>query len=249
MNFFATRNVLLFGACLLILSGCFLGKAPQTRYYLLDYIPSPERLKQNKPPLPYTLRIKDFKVAEAYRRPELVYRQSAHEMMFYNFHQWAVKPGYLITDMVFKHLRTSKLFKSTSLTLLDFKPDYTLSGQVLSLEEYDNQDKWYAHIAITFQLEDEHTGHQIWQKTYDVRKMVSQHEPVFVVRELSFLLENLMDKAVVELEMLLAPQSSPKEHDIKEMSIPKTEIIQEAPKEPVSSPTVSQERKTSGKED
>lgn len=184
-----------------IFVGCFaFGKKPVNRYYLLDYIPTPLRAKQNKPPLPYTLRIKDMDVAEAYRRPEIVYRQSAHEMRFYNYHQWAVKPEHLISDMVFKHLRASNLFKSVTQTVLDYKPDFTLTGQIIALEEYDNREKWYAHLSITFQLEDNAARKQTWQKNYDVRKVVAQQEPVFVVRALSFLLEHTMDKVIEDLE-------------------------------------------------
>ncbi len=93
-----------------MINGCF-GKAPVKRYYLIDYVPTPTRTKTGPAIRPVTLRIKDFNVAEAYKRPELVYRKSAHEMQFYNYHQWAVKPEYMITDMVFKHLKTANLFK------------------------------------------------------------------------------------------------------------------------------------------
>jgi ABC-type uncharacterized transport system auxiliary subunit len=203
----------------LVLSGCF-SSTPATRYYLLDYIPTPTRTKNAPAIRPVTIRIKDFKVAEAYKRPELVYRKSSHEMQFYNYHQWAVKPEYLITDMVFKHLRAANLFKSISKSLLEYKPDYILTGQVTAIEEYDNKNKWYAHLAITLQLEDNKTRRQIWQRTYDVRKIVAQHEPVYVVRELSFLLENIMDKIVLELESILPKYTIPKSSDEKTEELP-----------------------------
>ena len=199
----------------LFLNGCFFGKAPVNRYYLLDYVPSPARTKSGPPLRPVTLRIKDLSVAEAYKRPELIYRKSAHEMQFYNYHQWAVKPEYLITDMVYKHLRAANLFKSISRTLLDFEPDYSLTGQVLAIEEYDNQEKWFAHLAISFQLEETKSKRQVWFRTYDLRKVVAQQEPVYVIRELSFLLEHIMDKVVEELEALLPKYAIPKSDDKK----------------------------------
>jgi len=198
----------------LFLNGCF-GKTPVNRYYLLDYVPTPTRTKSGPALRPVTLRIKDLKVAEAYKRPELIYRKSAHEMQFYNYHQWAVKPEYLITDMVYKHLRAANLFKSISRTLLDFKPDYSLTGQILAIEEYDSQEKWFAHLAISFQLEETKSKRQVWYRTYDLRKVVAQHEPVYVIRELSFLLEHIMDKVVVELEALLPKYTIPKSDNKK----------------------------------
>jgi ABC-type uncharacterized transport system auxiliary subunit len=196
----------------LLLFGCF-GKTPDKRYYLIDYVPTPTRDKAGHALRPASLRIKEFNVAEAYNRPEIVYRKSAHEMQFYNYHRWAVKPEYMITDMVFKHLKTANLFKSISRTLGDSKPDYVLSGEVVAIEEYDNKEKWFAHLAINFYLEDTKAKRQIWQRTYDVRKVVAQHEPVFIIRELSYLLEHTMDKVVVELENLLPKYLPPKNED------------------------------------
>jgi uncharacterized lipoprotein YmbA len=197
-----------------VLLGCF-GKKPEKRYYMLDYIPTPTRTKSGPALRPVTLRIKDFKVAEAYKRPEMVYRKSAHELQFYNYHRWAVEPEFLITDMVFKHLRAANLFRSISKTLLDFTPDFTLTGQVLAIEEYDNQEKWYAHLAISFLLEDTKTERQAWSRIYDVRRIVAQHEPVYVVRELSFLLEHIMDKVVEDLESVLPKYLPPKSREKK----------------------------------
>jgi len=196
----------------IIISGC--GKVPTSRYYLLDYVPSPKRT-ENQPAIPpVTLRIKNLKVAEAYKRSELVYRKSAHELQFYNFHQWAVKPEYLITDMVYKHIRAANLFKSVSKTLTDHRPDYVMNGQVLAIEEYDNQQKWYAHLAITFYLEDTKTKKQVWNRTFDVRKVVAQQEPVYVVRELSYLLEHIMDKVVEDIEHRLPKYIPPNEEKV-----------------------------------
>ncbi len=180
------------------LSGC--GKVPLTHYYLLDYIPTPQVTKATS----FNLRIKDLTVAEAYKRPEIIYRQSAHEILFYNFHQWAVKPEHLVTDMVEKHIKSSNLFKSISNTLVDFNPDYTLTGQILAIEEYDNNEKWYSHLTIDFQLEETRTNKRVWQKVYDVRKEVVQKEPVYVVRELSALLENIVDRMILEIEKTLS---------------------------------------------
>jgi len=185
--------------------GCF-GNAPVSRFYLLDYVPTSHELITNKAH-PYTIRIKDFTIAEAYERPQIVYRKSAHELRFYNFHQWAVKPEHLLSDMIFKHIRTSGIFQNTIKSVIDTKPDYTLAGQIIAIEEYDNEETWYAHLAITFQLENSDTKKIVWQNSYDVRKVVSQHEPVYVVRELSFLLENTMDKVVQELNDLFLQKS------------------------------------------
>jgi len=211
----------------LMLWGCF-GSAPISRFYLLDYVPTSQEMLKNKP-YPITIRIKDFTIAEAYERPEIVYRKSAHELRFYNFHQWAVKPEHLLSDMIFKHIRVSKLFSNTVKSIVDTKPDYVMTGQILAIEEYDNKETWYAHLAINFQLEEEDTKKIVWQHSYDVRKEVAQHEPVYVVRELSYLLENTMDKVIEELNELFTKKYPTSK---RQMATPKVAKLPPLPKKP-----------------
>lgn len=193
---------------LFLLAGCFGGKVPETRYYVLDYVPLPHPERQKKGPLPISLRIAEFDVAEVYRRPELVYRQSAHELRFYNFHKWAVKPSHIIGDMVEKHIKQSGYFKDVSRSGVNFNPDYTLSGVVLAIEEFDSRNKWYAHLALSFSLEDHKKNQIVWQKNYDLRKGVPQQEPIYVIRELSYLLEFTVNQVLQDLEKIMEDKNT-----------------------------------------
>jgi len=189
-------------AAVLLLSGCF-ARVQENRYYLLDYVPTPSAERLQKGAYPYSLRIKDFDVAEAYRRNNIVYRQSPHELRFYSYELWAVKPEYLVTDMVFRHLEAAKLFHDVTRSLDMVEPEYVLSGQVTALEEYDNKDEWYAHLAMAMTLQNTRTRQVVWSKSWDFRKKVRQLEPVFVVRELSALLEVATEDAVASLDAAL----------------------------------------------
>lgn len=192
------RILLVLTALLLLLSSC--GKALQTRYYLLEYVPMPPTDRMEKGPWPYTVRVKDFSIAEAFRRNQIVYRQSAHEMRFYNYELWAVRPEYLVTDMVFRHVVAAELFKSVNRGIEQSEPDFYLTGEVHAIEEYDNNKDWYAHLAITFKLTEITTGKDVWSKNYDYRKKVARQEPVYVVRELSYLLEAMVNNVVMEID-------------------------------------------------
>ena len=64
-----TRLLALAGA-LALLAGCgfLMSKPTDTRYYLLDYIPTPPPERVQKGPYPFVLRMRDPSIAEAYRR-------------------------------------------------------------------------------------------------------------------------------------------------------------------------------------
>jgi len=196
-----------------LMVGCF-ARVNENRYYLLDYVPTPPDARIAKGPYEFSVRIKDFDVAEAYRRNNIVYRQSPHELRFYSYELWAVKPEYLVTDMFYRHLESARLFQNVTRTLDMVEPDFVLSGQVSALEEYDNKDEWYAHLAMSMSLQNTRTREVVWSKAWDYRKKVRQLEPVFVVRELSSLLEVVGDEAVASLDSVLAVQNQQPIHAI-----------------------------------
>lgn len=191
-------------AALLLLSGCFFGRTVETQYYMLDYIPTPPTERLQKGPYPFSVRLRDPILAEAYKRSQIVYRQSAYQMQFYAFHLWVVDPDRMIGDLLIKHLRAARLFEVVSRTVESTPPDFQLTTDVQAIEEYDGPETWYAHLAIEYQLIHDKTGAVVWKKLYDVRKAVEAQEPVFVVRGLTALLENVNDDLVKDLEDVLS---------------------------------------------
>lgn len=188
----------------LCLSSCFFGKTVETRYYLLDYVPSPPPERVQHGPFPLTLRLREPTIAEAYRRSQIVYRESSYQMLFYSYHLWAVDPERMVGDLLFKHLSAARLFDNVTRTVESHQPDYQLTCDIQSIEEFDGTQVWYAHLAIEYQLVEQKSGQVVWKKLYDLRKSVPQKEPVYVVRELSGLLETMNNSLVQELETQLA---------------------------------------------
>jgi ABC-type uncharacterized transport system auxiliary subunit len=190
-------------ATLLLATGCFMGKTTQTKYYLLDYIPTPPKERLDKGFYPFVLRVKDVAINETYRRTQIVYRQNAHQMQFYSYHLWAVDPERMVGELLVKHLRAARLFQNIIRSVEAYEPDFTLSAEIQAIEEYDYQEQWFAHLAIEYRLEHGKTGEVVWKKNYDLRRKVSQQEPVYVVRELSALLEAIHGMVVKELDVVL----------------------------------------------
>lgn len=187
-----------------IFSGCYFGQSNiPTQYYTLDYVPSPtpERLKAGSQP--FTVRLREPTIAEAYRRSQIVYRQSSYQMLFYSFHLWAVDPDRMVGDLLFKHLSAARLFENITRALETNPPDFQITTNIQSIEEFDGAGAWYAHLAIEYQLIDQKSGQVVWKKLYDLRKAVAQKEPVYVVRELSALLETMNNNLIQELEAAL----------------------------------------------
>lgn len=187
----------------LLLAGCFFAKPQVTQYYVLDYLPTPPKERLDKGPYPFVVRVRDCTIAEAYRRSQIVYRASANQMQFYGLHLWAVDPDRMINDLVIKHLKAARLFENVTRSVENYVPDFYLSCDIQAVEEYDSKEVWYAHLAVEYQLENAKTNQVVWKKLYDLRKAVPQQEPVYIVRELSFLLESAHERLTKELEVVL----------------------------------------------
>ncbi|MDQ3000571.1 MAG: PqiC family protein [Fibrobacterota bacterium] len=190
-------------AASILLTGCFFAKPQVTQYYVLDYLPTPPMERLEKGPFPFVVRVRDCNISETYRRSQIVYRQSANQMQFYGLHLWAVDPDRMIGDLMVKHLKAAKLFDNVTRAVENYVPDFLMSCDIQAIEEYDSKDQWYAHLTIEYKLEDAKTNHIVWKKLYDLRKSVPQQEPVFIVRELSFLNESINERMVKELEIVL----------------------------------------------
>ena len=51
-------------AALLLLAGCFFGKVPETKYFVMDYGPTPPPERLQKGPYPFVLRMRDCELRQ-----------------------------------------------------------------------------------------------------------------------------------------------------------------------------------------
>jgi ABC-type uncharacterized transport system auxiliary subunit len=189
-------------ACLL-LAGC--GAAPAKKFYMLNYVPVPPDTRLRPGPYPFTIRLKEFDIEEAYARPQIVYRQSPFELQYYFYRVWAVKPTRMITDLVQKHLLSANLVSSVIRRYDEgAKPEFELSGMIEAIQEYDSEQLWFAHIALRLQMTRIADGKVVYSRRFDNRKRVYQNQPEYVVREMSAIMEYILNQATHDLDVVLA---------------------------------------------
>ena len=194
-------------ATLLVLGGCFGGGGSVERtYYSLTYeIESTSGKRFAVPRFPFVLRVDRFDSALAYDKQEIVYRQNPYEYRYYPYRLWSAKPRKLLREMIATHLRRANVFSDVIVQMGDKLPEYSLEAEVLAVEELDAAaDRWYAHLAIRFTLIRFSDNKQVWGFSFDEKRPVHERKPVFVVRELSTILETQLAKLVDGLDAFLA---------------------------------------------
>ena len=190
----------------LLLMAC--SSVPETHYFTMSYVllPSQER---NLSPHPVTLRVRMLDIAPAYDMERIVYRYSPYEFQYYNYMQWATKPQKMITDLLMRHLHHARLFYHVGQEYRDRHPDYEIHGVLNAVEEIDSGDEWYAHLAFSLRMTRYRDERVVWSHDADRKKRVYNKEPVYVVKALSELMEEEMNKIVARLRKFLDQQSEP----------------------------------------
>lgn len=195
-------------AGLLIVAGFYgCAKIPVRQYYVLNYVASPTRERLNPGPYNCTVRLREFDVEEAYTKPQIVYRKSPFQLQYYVYQVWAVKPERIMTDLMHKHLITSSLVTSVVRRFDEgHKPDYELKGIIEAIEEYDSEEFWFAHIALRINIFRISDGRIMYSRRFDHRKRVFEHQPEYVVRELSSLIEYIFSQVIHDFDVVLSSE-------------------------------------------
>ena len=204
------RFIIAIGA-IVCCTGCstLFGKMPQKQYYVLNYVPAAiDGGKTGKPPYPFIVRLKELNIEEAYARPQIVYRQSPFELLYYNYKLWAVKPNRMITDLILKQLVSANLVSHVIQRYDEgLNPSYELSGTIEAIEEYDSDQLWFAHLAIRFLLTRLSDGTVIYSRQFDNRKRVFNYSAEAVVREMSAILEFIMNQVLQDMDKVFAKET------------------------------------------
>ncbi len=122
------------------------------RYYILDYNPQINVENQFEKPFPYNLQVKEFKIDRTYDNSRIVIRQSAHQIYYDRFSLWARRPQEAITFLLVNHINKLHIVKNCKERFIDDSPDFIISGQIHSIEKYQNDLLLRADIHISLTL-------------------------------------------------------------------------------------------------
>jgi hypothetical protein len=88
-------------------------------------------------PLLGLVAVREFGAPSFLRAGPIVYRQSAEQLDFYDYHRWAVEPRSAVTSAVVQHIQACGIFQSFYLFDGREPSDYLLTGTLEHLEEVD----------------------------------------------------------------------------------------------------------------
>lgn len=136
-------------------------------YYILE---SKQEFVQQKlnslETFPFKVDVRDFRVTKAFDQTRMAVRTSSHELNYYFYHHWAVKPATTIADMVYQLIDQIDLFKRCSREYTS-DTDYIITGHVHKIERVEGKKYNGAHLSITFELIESNSGLPVVRYNFD----------------------------------------------------------------------------------
>jgi len=175
---------------------------PETRYYLIDYPISHDNAK-GTPVFQIALGVERFQTTPLYSDKRLVYRDTPYEGKYYHYHRWITSPEDMITEKAIEQLHASNIFNQVVPFPKFSNVDYILSGTIKGLEEWDEEDQWYARVQITFELIDRTTRQNVWKQTIEKKNLVVKRNPFEVIKGINLSVQQCIDELSAQLNSFL----------------------------------------------
>jgi len=145
--------ILLTFGFLFFLSSCISEKSVTRKYYTLELPPEISiSSKMTSGSIPGKCEIGRVSIDPLYEKNQIVNRSKSHEVTFYMYHQWAVRPSDAIRSFISDYLNNKRLFESVSERYSRSIPDYVFETNIRDLEVVENGNSFSAHISMEFAL-------------------------------------------------------------------------------------------------
>lgn len=168
--------------------------------YLLEYPPPALRLPET---LPVILTVEPFEVAQAFNSTAMLYQPAPQLSEAYQYHRWRVDPGAMVTDLLLRDLRESRMFQAVLRREGTREGRFRLEGGVEEIQELDTPGTWQAALALSVTLLDlespEVSTRVVFQKTFRATEPLPAKTPAGLAQGMSKALERLSGEILQEV--------------------------------------------------
>ena len=192
-------------AAVLLIAGCA-RQMFMTRYFLLEYQPNAVNpsLKLAKP-LPYRLLVSNLKLPRSYDSVRIIARYSSHEISYFRYSLWAVRPQIAVADMLVAHINAYRLFRECQREYLEARPDYEISGEIQQVEAFESEDYNAAHLKMTLTLSDYNTNEVLVAHDCDRELPIPAGQMTIFAKAVSDIVEDEAEKFLGEVVQYFQP--------------------------------------------
>ncbi len=147
------RHLILLLVFSVFTAGCLTRKPPVVKYYVLEY-PGKESVPSFETTIKGSCLVKPVEVSAAYSSNQIAIRENTHELRYFAFNMWAVRPEQALTGIMLRFLDDHQVFEELRSPGLVQEADYTLETRVYNLEVDTEGRDYKARLYIEFSLVD-----------------------------------------------------------------------------------------------
>jgi ABC-type uncharacterized transport system auxiliary subunit len=138
---------------ILVLTGCMSEKTIVMRYYVMA-LPAgqPSGNLDSNGPINVICKIDETETNPVLETNQIINRSNTHEISYYKYHQWAIRPSIAVKEMVHNRLTSSGLFQKVYTRQSRSIPDYRFVATLKQLEVIENSDSFSAHVNLAFAI-------------------------------------------------------------------------------------------------
>jgi len=146
-------NAIVLVTGIFFLSACMSQKQPTSKYYVIE---KPDSLQgsislQHSSIAGYC-EILPVDVYPAYASQSIAKRRESNELVYYNYHHWAVRPGESMTLLLEDYLDQASVFEGVSTRYWKIEPAFKMETTVFHLETLEENDEMLVHLSVRFKL-------------------------------------------------------------------------------------------------
>lgn len=187
-------------------AGCG-GKIRYPAYYVLNVPTAPAPSGTQAKPLLRSVSVRNFSAPSFLRAGPIVYRESAEQISFYQYHRWALDPRTSVTNALLQNIQARGLFASVAQYDGRETSEYLITGKLDQLEEIDNGRDVRIAVGLSAQLMNVKTGEVIWSDTASEITRLEHRTVPGVVAEMSQAVQKSVDHLVSSMQKKLEPMS------------------------------------------
>ncbi len=188
-----------------ILTGCT-RQILVTTYYLLDYRPvtaNPELLL--KKPIPHRVQVLNFRIPRSFDSLRIIGRFSSHQINYYHYSLWAVRPQQAAADLLMQHINAYNLFQECAREFLNAAPDFEITGEIQQIEKFESEAYIAAHLKMSFELYDRKSNERVVMHEFDREVPLPDNNMTIFAKALSDILNQEAEIFLVKVAQHFNP--------------------------------------------
>lgn len=186
---------------MLVLTSCMSEKTIALKYYVME-MPA-DQLSNNPDPatgINGVCEVDPTEINPILETNQIINRSNSHEITYYKYHHWAIRPSIAVNEMVQNRLKSSGLFKNVYTRRSRSIPDYRFLTSLNQLEVIENSDSFSAHVNLEFIIINNTDDQVILSHQTDRTKALEAKDLNLFVREVSQIIYDELNVFITMIE-------------------------------------------------